>query len=154
MPGGRPTKYTPEIAEAILASMATGIGKEVAARCEGVTAETVNNWAKRRPSFSTLLAAADARFERNHASRIGAASAGPVPGDWRASAWILERKYHDRWGKREKVDNTHAGPAGASIPVSTTITFRRVGAPASAETEDADDKDTTPNGNEETSDDD
>lgn len=145
MPAGRPTKYTEERAEAILAAMATGIGKEVAARSEGVCIDTLNNWAKRRPNFSALLDIADARFERSHAARVGAASAGPTPGDWKVSAWILERKYHERWGRKQTVDSTVSGPAGGPVQTETTIVFKRVGAPASAEADDDEEPgDTTP----------
>jgi transposase len=142
---GRPSSYTEERANEVVRYIAGGGTKDVAAQAVGVTAETVNNWAKRNSSFSTRLKAAEAQFELNHLARIGVAAAA---GTWQASAWLLERTRGERYAARQKVDNTHSGKDGGPVPTHTTITFRRLEPTARADQEEADEKDTTPNGTE------
>jgi hypothetical protein len=36
-------------------------------------------------------------------------------GDWRASAWRLERRYPERWGKRRRVELEHTGAGGGPV---------------------------------------
>ena len=37
--------------------------------------------------------------------------AAEMPKDWKAAAWYLERKFHDRWGRRERQDVTMTEPS-------------------------------------------
>ncbi len=41
--------------------------------------------------------------------------------DWRASAWRLERKFPDRWGRREKVEVSGEGGGPVLIPMNLDI---------------------------------
>lgn len=39
--------------------------------------------------------------------------------NWQAAAWRLERKFPDKWGRRDHLSAELSGPKGSPIPVST-----------------------------------
>ncbi len=41
-----------------------------------------------------------------------------TPPNWTAAAWYLERKFPDRWAKKQKLE--HSGPGGGPIQTQTT----------------------------------
>ena len=95
---GRLTKFTEDRIDKFLALIKAGNFKTVAARACGFTAETLCQWEKKKPGFSDQIKKAEAECESLLVARIVKAS-----GDqWTASAWMLERKNFERWGKKEK----------------------------------------------------
>lgn len=120
MAGGRPTKLTAQVQESILVAIRGGNYLETAAAFAGIDADTLRRWVKRgaRESkgryreFYGSLKKALADGEAVHVARIGAASGE----HWQASAWMLERKHPEKWGRKDKVQVTLTdGPAAQAL---------------------------------------
>ena len=137
----RPTKLTPEIQETIVNAVKLGNYIETAAALAGIHKSTLYDWMKRgareaerldkTPSakprkkelpyleFSDALTRALAYAESRDVEMIDKAAIE----DWRASAWRLERRNSERWGKKDKVtaDLSHSGKDGG--PIETNSKF-------------------------------
>jgi transposase len=103
----RPTKLNPERQAQICGYVAEGHSREVAAQACGVAATTVYRWMKRGEAnpdssygeFCTALKRADAEAEIACLRTIKAAANA---GDWKAAAWMLKRRYPEKWGRRPR----------------------------------------------------
>ncbi len=101
----RPTKLSPQRQAQICEYVAQGHSREIAAQACGIAATTVYRWMKRGETepdgpfgeFCMALKRADAEAEIACLRRIKAAAEA---GDWRAAAWMLERRYPEKWGRR------------------------------------------------------
>lgn len=114
-----PTQFTPEVRERILAALRQGNYMETACTYAGVSAPTVRKWVVKgmKPNapaefaeFARDVAEAQASIEVRHVQTISRTALGvidPQSGiylltpDWHAAAWFIERKYPERWGKRD-----------------------------------------------------
>lgn len=96
MPGGRPTKRTPETADRICRAVRKGLAYTLACDAAGLSYETFNEWRKADPQFSAQLKAAEGEGAEELLATIRAASAE----NWTAAAWILERRYPQLYGRR------------------------------------------------------
>jgi len=108
---GRPTKLTPDLQAKIVEALKAGNYAEVAARHVGIASSTFYDWMKRGgegdrrfSEFSEAIGEAEAFAHARAVTIIAKAMAD----DWKAAAWYLERKYHDEWGRRDKLDQ-HVG---------------------------------------------
>jgi hypothetical protein len=127
---GRPSKLTKKIQDEIVATILRGAYIETAAAVAGINKTTFYDWLKRgRQVINTLEQAAEgqqpdisahdidcAKFA-NAIEKASAASeladvelvtSAAESGNWQASAWKLERKHHQRWGRKVAVTD-HAG---------------------------------------------
>lgn len=103
---GRPTKFTPEVTSKILTAIRAGNYVETAAAWAGVNKQTIYDWLRQGAAqedgpfreFSDAVGEALAHAEVADLSQIGEAA---KRGDWRASAWRLERRNPSRWGRQE-----------------------------------------------------
>lgn len=120
---GRPTKLTSEIQNKIVTAIRAGNYIETAAAYAGISKNTLYDWLKRG-------AREKERLERNPRARIKKSEAPYVEfsdavekamaeaeirdvaiiakaaeENWQAAAWRLERKYPERWGRREKIEH-------------------------------------------------
>ena len=111
---GRPTKYTPEIAERIATRVAMGNYRETAAAAEGIAKSTFFEWLDRYSDFSDLIEKADAQAEGKRVKTILQAADG---GKWQAAAWYLERKCFDRWGRKDRHELTGKDGGGIKYEV-------------------------------------
>lgn len=93
----RPTKYNRAVAERIAHAIEQGATYELAAAHGGVSYETLRVWREAKPAFSVLLEAAEAKAAMRWLTWINAAAAD---GDWRAAAFMLERRYPQHYGRR------------------------------------------------------
>ena len=105
---GRPTLITDELVDKILANLATGNYVKPSVEATGIDYTTFRAWiakgeadkgAGRETPFSKLidrLAHAQAAAEANIVGELRKAE------DWRAQAFILERRHRERWGKDEQ----------------------------------------------------
>lgn len=117
---GRPTKLTPEIQAAIVDAIRRGNYIETAATIAGITKDTLYKWIKRGNAcksgafkdFSDAIKKAIAESEDHDITVINSAAAMY----WQAAAWRLERKFPDRWGRR---DRTNPDSTLLSNPVKT-----------------------------------
>ena len=69
----------------------------------GITDRTFASWLQRFSEFSDAVKKAEAEAEAAHVRNIGTAAR---MGNWTASAWWLERRRHQDWGKVDRVEVT------------------------------------------------
>lgn len=98
-PGGRPSKYTEEIAASICRDLEVGNMRRAVAAAHGIAASTLSLWIDQMPEFSERVRKAEAVPEYRCVIKIMLGKPG-----WQAAAWWLERKWHMDWGRRERVD--------------------------------------------------
>lgn len=105
----RPTKLTPEVEKAICDAIRDGLTYQAAAEVSGIAVSTLNEWLKdERPrfiQFSEAVRRANAEAKKELLRRIREASRK----DWRAAAWILERRFSDEYMPRSQTDVTSGG---------------------------------------------
>lgn len=97
----RPSKYTPEREAKIVEALAAGNTRKTACRLVGVDLHTLARWIDRYATFATAIEKAEAEAEASHVANIKAAAAS---GSWTASAWWLERRRNEDWGKKDRLE--------------------------------------------------
>jgi hypothetical protein len=105
---GRPTLCSPAVVDKILAAVAIGSYWRPACEAAGVSYQAVREWiAKAERDRSSGITSSYTEFtdklERAQAEAevsLARAVAG-TPDDWRAQAFILERRYRANWGKSD-----------------------------------------------------
>jgi len=83
----------------VLAILTVGGNRQVAAHYVGCHPCTIYRTALRDPEFGRALSQAETRHEISHLNNINCAAKEAKY--WRAAAWMLERKYPTRYGKRK-----------------------------------------------------
>src|SRR5687767_7699095 len=104
MPGGRPSKLTPELQGRICDALRRGAYVETAAAMADVSKATLYGWLKLgareeegpHSEFLNAVEKAQAEAEMRDLDRVDAAAEG---GTWQAAAWRLERRSPERWGR-------------------------------------------------------
>ena len=105
---GRPRKeMTDDNIEAILRGIRLGLHAERAAQAAGVSVGAFKMWKKRHPEFVASIKEAEATAERGFLSRL----LQHTEKQWTACAWMLERRWPDRWAKKEHVEVSTKGEA-------------------------------------------
>lgn len=134
----RPTKLTPELQDEIIKVIRSGNYIETACAYVGINKSTFYDWLKRgarekdrlaknprakvrkseKPfvDFSNAIEKALAHAEIRDVAIIGKAAEE----NWQAAAWRLERKFPDRWGRKDKYALEHSGKDGGPIETSHT----------------------------------
>ncbi|WP_414468894.1 transposase [Methanobacterium sp. ACI-7] len=104
---GRPTKLTPKLKEEIVNLLKMGNYIETTCATVGINKSTFYAWMKKgeestRPNryskFYEEVKQAQARSEAREVNIINA----HAEKNWKAAAWKLERRHHERWGKKNK----------------------------------------------------
>ena len=90
------SKYTPEITHKICALIADGNYVKTACEAVGISQECHYNWIKVYDEYSEAIKKAEAASEAWHVNNIKKAASK----SWQASAWYLERKFAQRWGRQ------------------------------------------------------
>lgn len=111
--GGRPSKLTPALEKEIVGYLEGGNFREVAAELAGVDKATMRRWVqrgRREPSglwgsFARRVREAERRAEANML-RIVVLGAAEDP---KHAEWFLERKFPERWGRKDSVKAELAG---------------------------------------------
>lgn len=116
------SKYSKEVQDAICASLEEGNGQLESARAGGIHPATYFEWLdKDSPYYNSAFSDAvkkaralgDHRIREQGHAAIRKAGDGYRDGDdtirpsWQAWAWILERKFPDEYGRRERIDGKH-----------------------------------------------
>lgn|SRR5574343_1246244 len=105
----RPTKLTPEVEKAVCDAIREGMTYQAAADVSGIAISTLNDWLKdprpRFVQFSEAVRRANGEAKKELLRRIRDASRK----DWRAAAWILERRFADEYMPRNQTDVTSGG---------------------------------------------
>jgi transposase len=117
---GRPTKLTKAIQDEIVRQLRLGNYIETAAAIAGIHKSTLYDWLKRGARsdekddryarFSDAVKKAQAESEAFDLAVITRAAQQ----HWQAAAWRLERRFPDRWGRRDHIQ--HSGEGGGPIP--------------------------------------
>lgn len=118
-----------EKAEAVLRYLENGHYMTEACRLARVSPKTVRAWLAQAQkdeeagietqftAFAERVARAEAKLEERQLSRIEAAASEPK--GWTAAAWLLERRFPQRWSLRNRVEL--AGADGE--PVQVVVKF-------------------------------
>ena len=117
--GGRPTKLSDALQAQIVQDVRAGNYAEIAAKRAGINESTFYRWMQwgkdHRPRYQEFHKAI--RDAEGHAeARAVTVIATEMAKDWKAAAWYLERKFHDRWGRRDRQEIT--GKEGAPVPIT------------------------------------
>lgn len=105
--GGRPKAITPEIEEAILRTIRLGLHAERAAQAHGVSPRTLRRHRKANPGFVLSIKEAEAAAESGMLGRIFM----HMDKHWQSIAWMLERRWPERWAKKEQIQVSTRGDA-------------------------------------------
>lgn len=106
---GRNGKLTRELCDTICENLRRGNYITTSCRACGITTKTYYNWKRRgekgEEPYATFLERTDkAEAEGEMACLEVIYNSAIESGNWLSGAWILERKYPNRYGKRERVD--------------------------------------------------
>jgi transposase len=134
---GRPTKLNDELREVIAGQLRAGNYIETAAAFAGVSKVTLYDWIRRgKRELQRVEANPRAKVRKEEAPFVdflnaveraqAEAEAEDVDilrraarDDWKAAAWRLERKFPDKWGRKDRLaaELEHAGNVGLTIAV-------------------------------------
>ena len=112
---GRRSKATEARIEALLIALGTGCTREAAAGHAGIHRTTLYRWLENDPGLRARVEKAEADVEVRLAAQI--VQAAPV--DWRAAAWLLERRRPASYGRAQAAAaaDTPTTPAQAPHPL-------------------------------------
>jgi transposase len=104
---GRPTKLNQDRANAILASIRAGNYLVTACRSAGISYDTVRVWCRKGEAspnsvyhaFSVAVKEAEAQAEAHCVQMVTSS----MDRNWAAAMTMLERRWPDRWGRKERV---------------------------------------------------
>lgn len=100
---GRPTKRTPEREQRLLSALRDGNTRQASCAYAGISEHTLARWLERYGDFAEAVKKGEAAAEMRHVATIALAAHDGV---WTASAWWLERRRNQQWGKIDRVEVT------------------------------------------------
>lgn len=103
--GGRPSLFTEERVEKILKALRQGMPYKQAAAYGGISYDTLNRWrnsgeagaSEELSEFCNAMKEAEGEAVFKLLSTIRRSAT--LRNDWKAAAWILERRHPKEWGK-------------------------------------------------------
>jgi hypothetical protein len=122
-------KLTPQLQKQIGDNITLGMPLKFAAEAAGITEPTFYNWLKRGESetkgqffeFSEHVKECQAKAVQLHLKLITKAA---TEGSWQASAWILERRHPEEFGRREKVEMDGNMKHSGKVEFDSNITIK------------------------------
>lgn len=112
---GRPSKLTDERVQRLLTAIQAGNYIETAAEVAGIGKSTFYRWMNAdEPEFREFREAvkkAEAEAEARDVGMVRVAARST----WQAAAWWLERKFPERWGRRDRHEVEHSGRVGLTL---------------------------------------
>lgn len=106
------SKFTPERCAIIIKASGQGLSKELCAASAGINYSTLRRWEMRGEEdpdgpvhdFVVAWHKAESKFIQAHLANISRHAIGNVEHDikstWMASAWLVERRHPDQYGRR------------------------------------------------------
>lgn len=129
-PVGRPTKLTEAVERAIVDALEKGHPLETAARAVGVDPSTERHWRERgeadleageATAFARYAAASTRAMALGEQTLVNIVAAHAIT-DWRAAAFLLERRFGARFGKRVELAGEVNVPAPTiAVPESEEV---------------------------------
>ena len=109
MPGGRPSKLTPEVQAKIIEGILSCLPQASAAKLAGISEKTFYNWVQRGKTetkgryfeFVQALKTAEEQAQKNLVDNIKRDDYQKTRG-WQRWAWILERRWPERWAQKKE----------------------------------------------------
>lgn len=101
--GGALSKMTPARAVAIVGALRQGVSRDAAAGVAGVNYNTLWRWMLADPEMTAVVEEAEAISEHMY---VGVIESSAKTGTWQAAAWMLERKWPKKYGRRDRTDIT------------------------------------------------
>jgi len=89
---------------AILAGIEGGLTETDAAQCAGIHRATLIRWKSEDPELPDRIAEAKSRFVRTLTALILQHAASRFPNSWQAAAWLLERRFPDDFGPKQRLE--------------------------------------------------
>lgn len=117
---GAPTKLTPEVQEAIIRNLAGGCYIETACAVAGIGTSTYYRWMQwAEDGLEPYVGFRDAVREAEHKAELRALALIMRAGenDPKHLEWWLERKFSDRWGRKDSLKQEITGADGAPLQV-------------------------------------
>lgn len=108
---GRPSKLSAETIQAICKAVGNGVPYQTAAVAAGISGFTASRWIEKgkrdldegkRSNYVVFLELLKDAAAKGHALLANEVASNP---DWRAKAFVLERRYPEIWGKKEQAQN-------------------------------------------------
>lgn len=96
---GQPTKCTPDTTKRVCASLRKGHTIKSACEGAGITQESYYTWLKRASDGPPYADFSEAVTRAQHEAKDYLLSKISAAEDWRAQAWIMERRWRDEFGK-------------------------------------------------------
>ena len=104
------------VREELLANLREPMSVRAACALSGVGKTTYYEWLENDPEFAEEAEAATRFAEAVCISRIK--SLGEEKADWRAYAWIAERRFRQEWGAKQEIElNQTVSDGGAALVV-------------------------------------
>lgn len=127
MPRGRPSKLTAKVRNHLVEAIEAGNYVETAVRACGIGTSTYYRWmetgeadlAHDKDSIYRELWEAVKKAEATAEEKALKQIRSAAPEHWQAAAWYLERKFPNRWGRKERVE--HTGKDGEAIQAEVAI---------------------------------
>lgn len=125
---GRPEKLTATLQTRIVDAVRAGATREQAAAAAGIGKRTLQRWlaqgegdrpAPRFLGFAAAIRTAEAAMVVDAVQGIQQAAQA---GDWRARAWLLERRFPAQWGRRSA--HELSGPRGEPLALGGDLDLR------------------------------
>jgi len=125
MPGGRPSKLTPARVERLHDALRLGLSQQLASHHAGISPRTYRNWMKRgeeaqRGEYATFFADSQRAVAQGVLALVEAINDAAVAGDWRAAAWLLERRFPQDYA-RSRVEHGDPDDGPRDIKITEII---------------------------------
>jgi len=150
---GRPTKRTPELVARLLEVLAAGNTRKAAYDIAGISSGTFATWLEDDLDFKDAVKKAESDAVAERVARIRAAGIGGAVvrrvtvarngevvttteeyarPEWQADAWLLERKYPDDFGRKDRITMEHVRREAERIAKEQGLDVEEVMAEAEA----------------------
>ena len=111
---GRPTKLTPEVQDLIVDGINAGLTFGLTCARAGVNPATFYRWLEKgetaKSGVYSEFCDTVSRAKADSALRLVSQITLQAPTDWRAAAFLLERRFPDDYGKRSEITGKDGGP--------------------------------------------
>jgi hypothetical protein len=119
-PGGRPTKYTPEMCNLVMeCGREGGTVAEMAAACD-VSIQTLYEWSKVHPEFSESFTRGQELAEATWSKHVRE-GLKKTPSEFQGAANLkyMAQRFQERWSERQKIE--HTGENGGPLVIERRI---------------------------------